>query len=324
MKKILCVLLSLIVLMSLFSLNAFAKDDSVIETLVKNGYTYDTASALTDKEAKAIYDAINCGKEVQVDTCIFEIDNLEVIRNFLSMSDEELNSYGFSNEEIKTAKDEIISLATKSDKELIEDCGLNDVEVKLLKMIYCEYLNGELNSRPKEVNNVSASGTISSSKMTYTQTATSNSSTLPNYTVNISYAWITPYQLAIFVDNIVVAWGGGLNSKDYNAVARYYNFTNTAWGTYREGIGMGRDVTPNTGIIFKLPQCVNTGKTKSGSVSFTLYQTKKEGKETTLISNYCHKVIAVTGGISISASGPSITIGTGWDKTPQRQSVIGY
>ena len=184
-------------------------------------------------------------------------------------------------------------------------------------------------------NTVTASGSISSSKMTLTQSVINKSNTLPNYKVAISYNWKTPYTFCVSTDQIVTAWGGGLNSKDYVGTAYYYGWTSpTNWTSELvTRTSMSSTVKPNVGIQYSFPQSKGKDKqghmtkTKMGAAGFTLYQTKKSGKETNLISNYCHKVIKVGGGsISISASGPSvsISIGPGWDKSPQAKNVIKY
>lgn len=96
---------------------------------------------------------------------------------------------------------------------------------------------------------------------------------------------------------------------------------------------MTTDVTPNAGVQFTFPQSYgtcsngNAAKTKSGFASFTLYQTKKQGYDTTLISNYCHRVVSVqSASISISASGPSVSLSIGgdWDTTTQKQTMLAY
>lgn len=91
--------------------------------------------------------------------------------------------------------------------------------------------------------------------------------------------------------------------------------------------------TAQAGIEFEFPQAVANlsstvaPKTKSGYAKFTLYQTKFRGYDTKVLSNYCHKIIAIGGAtISISASGPSvgISIGYAYDKTAQKASTIRY
>ena len=92
--------------------------------------------------------------------------------------------------------------------------------------------------------------------------------------------------------------------------------------------------TVQAGIEFIFPQSVTPKdtldfdyKTRSGYAQFTLYQTKKQGYDTKVLSNYCHRVISVgSASIGFSVSGPSVglSIGSAYDTTEQKKSSISY
>ncbi len=313
--------------------------DEMIDALVEEGYTEETAEALSEEDLEYVYSGIESGDLVDVYTCSMEVDNLAEIEAFYSYSEEELIAMGIDEEAIQETEEQLEEMYNMNNSQLEQEYGLDEVDAKLFRKAVenGKAANVEERSYGKELENpVSASGSITSSEMSYTQSVTSNSSTLPNYTVKLSYTWKSVYALAVYNDKIVAAWGGNLNSKSYSTTAKYYN-----WSTVGGSFGstkvktksMTVDVTPNAGVEFTFPQSYgtcsngNAAKTKTGSASFTLYQTKKQGYDTTLISNYCHRVISVkSASISISASGPSVSlsIGGAWDKTSQKKTTIAY
>ncbi len=325
------------------SVDVYAEEDVstrevMIEKLVDNGYTISTADALSEEDLEQIYLALCGGKEVEISTCVEEIDNLELIEEFMSCEEEELQDMGMNANEIKDMQEEITALIDMTDEKLISTYGLDSTEVKMLRQVY---ENAEINKNTEkldddEVEEVVASGSISASKLSYTQTVTKNKGNKPNYDVKLSYSWTTPYGLSCFNDKIVVAWGGNLNCKECEGTADYYgvNLLVTKWkGKKLRSSDMSIDITPNTGIIFTFKQAKGIGsngnwaKTKKGRASFVLYQTKKQGYETTLVSRYCHRIISIkSSSISISSSGAgaSISIGGGWDKSKQQSSVVAY
>lgn len=149
------------------------------------------------------------------------------------------------------------------------------------------------------------------------------------------YNWITPYTFCVSEDCIVVGWGGYLNSKSETGSMNYYGWTSaTNWSDYVNVYTSPRkEPTTNAGMEFYFPQSNGNDsqghmtKTKSGSVRLDIYQTKAEGKDTKVISNYCHKTLSASGvTISVNSSGPSvsISIGTAYDKTPTQQANISY
>lgn len=315
--------------------------DLKIDELVAHGYTIDTAEALSEKDLDEVYQSICNGKTVNVYTCAMEVDNLEEIENYLSCTQKELIDMGLTEKEIAEADEQIEEIVSSSDQQLEQKYKMSKAQIKMLRKSVENGIHNK-NIKKKDIkkkdikNKVSASGSITSSEMTYTQSIIDNSTyTKPNYSVKLSYTWKSVYALAPFTDEIVAAWGGGLNSKNHTGTAKYYTWSTIGgnFNTCKNQKTMSSTLTPNAGVEFKFPQSNGGGiidnayKTKTGSASFTLYQTKRDGKETNLISNYCHRVISVGGaGISISASGPSVSlsIGTAWDKTSQKKTVIGY
>lgn len=313
-------------------------NDQMVKDLVEAGYTQETAEALPPSDIEYVYDSICNDTLVGVSTCSLEIDNLDEIEDYLSYNHNELLDMGFTENEISKTDKQISEIVSMTDAEMKSQYGMDAVEVKMLRKAVC---NGNENREngiveQKDIKNkVSASGSISSSKMTYTQSVSKNDKNKPNYTVKLSYTWKSVYALAIFKDKIVAAWGGALNTKNEKGTAKYYDWQEIGgkFKSHAKDKSMSVTVSPNKGVIFEFPQSINNGffkskaKTKTGSASFTLYQKKAKGYDTTLISNYCHRVISVKSpSISISASGAtaSISIGGAWDKTSQKRTTIGY
>ena len=313
--------------------------DEMIAVLVEQGYTEGTAGALNEEDLVYVYDGIKNGNVIDVNTCSMEVDNLAEIEALYSYSEEELMAMGVDADDIHKTKEQLEEMYNMNDSQLKQEYGFNEVDMKLFRRAVenGKDANTEKRSYGKELKNpVNASGSITASEMTYTQTVTSNSSSKPNYTVKLSYTWNSVYYLAIYNDKLVAAWGGNLNTKNDSGFAKYYN-----WVSYGGAFGstkvqtksMTVDVTPNAGIEFTFPQSYgicsngNRAKTKTGYATFTLYQTKKQGYDTTLVSYYCRRVISVkSANISISSNGPSVSlsIGGAWDKTTQMKTTITY
>lgn len=152
-----------------------------------------------------------------------EIDNLAEIEAFYSYSTDELVAMGIDEDAIQETEAQLEKMYNMNDLQLKQEYGLNEVNSKLFRKAVenGKAANAEEQNYGKELENaVSTSGSITSSEMTYTQSVTSNSSSLPNYTVKLSYTWKSVYALACFDDKIVAAWGGNLNSKNYSASAQ--------------------------------------------------------------------------------------------------------
>lgn len=345
MKKNICIIFALILACTMFPNVAYAKvvktglqlDE---ETLIEAGFTKETADALESEERDEIVKELRTdSKLVDIKTSIMETDCLADIENLLSYSDKELLASGATQESINEARADIENLSKMSDKEIMKNYDMTETEVKLLRRAIIrgkqpKYINpGDI----KNINElVTASGSLSSSTLYYTQRV-SNKSTKksPIYKVTCSYSWSRPYYLAIYKDEIAVAWGGALDTKAIKTSAKYYNWKcfGMSWQSSFSSNTMSKDQTPQAGIEFSFPQSVksyyykNRPKTKKGSATVTLYQTKKQGYKTKVVSRYCHRTLRLYGtSISISASGPSasISIGSAWDKSSQKASTISY
>lgn len=239
-------------------------------------------------------------------------------------------------ESIVNTRKELIASTNKSVEQISQEKDVSLTEAKYYKKAIEKGLSDVTNETYKKTNNlVTASGSISTSKLKYEQKVTPKSTKLPNYQVKLSFIWDSPFTLIRFTDEVVVAWGGGLNTKNETYLVNYYN-CGSKWTTKYKTNKMSKKTTPNTGIEFSFPQAVATPQTitnnthalaKSGEIEFVLYQTKKEGKDTKIVSRYCHRVISVgSASIGISASGPnvSISIGGAWDTSPEKDNIIKY
>lgn len=341
MKKMIVIALTLMLIVCC-STGAFAdsyitgdSNDSpsraeIDEVLVKNGYSIETAKALNDVDAQQVWKDIEEGKEVSISTSTMDIDNFKVVEAILSHSDEELLNEGFTKDDIEMNRKEIEKMFSMTDLELQKTYGLTSSDVSALKAIGQSTKAGVLHDNSRVV--ATPKGSISTTTLTYTMAVTNNStSSAPNYRVVCSYNWSKVFALASFKDCITVGWGGGMNSKNESGTAKYYTITNSGWGTQKSTKSMSKTAKVNKGMVFEFPQgyYYNNNvavKSKKGSASLTVYQTKKVGKDTKIISQYGHGRVNANVDITISVSGPSISVslGTGYDKSPQVSKKVVY
>ncbi len=336
-NNILAILMGLALILSSGTITAFANEikSNDNKILIENGFPSEHIDVLSTNQKQELVDELkNNPTNVTITTSILEVDNLVEVENFLKCTDEELVNMGMDLDSVIETRKELNGLNKKSPEQISKEKNVSLAEATYYKKAIEKGLSGEINQTYKETTNpVTASGSISSSKLSYSQTVTRKSPELPNYSVFLSYTWASPFTVIGFNDEIVVAWGGGLNTKNESGSSRYYN-CGTSWGSYYETNDMTKKYTPNAGLEFIFPQSVTTPQTisngsralaKTGGASFILYQTKKEGKETKIISHYCHRVIKVGTSIGISTSPSlSINIGSAWDKTNQASNNIEY
>lgn len=313
--------------------------------LVESGYTEETADALTDDEVRDVYQAIMDGTMECIDTVCTEVDNIADMEAILSMSDEELISEGADPQAVNGARETVNTVISASDEELEQNYGMKPAEIKAIRELSDDREaieeTGEDPSdagKPeceKEIKNlVTASGTISSSKMSYTQSVANKSTKKkPIYNVTLSYGWTLPYFSDLWDDVIVVGWGGNLNSKSEKGSVKYYecNYFSGKWYKYKKTRNMREEALPSKGYKFSFKQMASLNgcytQPKKGSASLVVYQTKFKGLDTKLISNYCHRAVKIgSTSIGVSASGPSasISVGTAFDKSPQKSRNIRY
>lgn len=336
--RIISVILVLTLMSSLFCVATNAVDATTsdcIPILIEAGYTKETAEALPieDQQEIAKY-IIEKPEDVDISSVSLEVDILSEIETFLSYSDEDLIDLDISLDSIIEERNRLLSYNSMKTSSLAKELNISYLEADMIKMAIEEGLKCNGNNEKKM--GVSASGTIASSELNYTQGVTNlSSSSAPAYQVYITYAWRQVYALAALSDTIVAAWGGGLNTKDISSSAYYYHYQYIGgdFTTLYKRVDMSVTEQVQSGIKFTFSQCIAdpsddniAPKTKTGMAKFTIYQTKFQGYDTKVLSNYCHKLLKPNASIGISASGPSvsISIGTGYDSTPQKASTIRY
>ena len=77
----------------------------------------------------------------------------------------------------------------------------------------------------------------------------------------------------------------------------------------------------NKGMIYTFKQKKNQAKIYSAYARFKLYQGKNKNYSTKVISRYAHKILSISGGISIGKT-PSIEIGWGYDESKQLKAGL--
>lgn len=341
MKKVMSLLVVFALIFSFATVSVYAADEATVDSeaiLVENGFSEDNIDALSETVKEELVQALEENPDaVDIKTTVLEIDNLAEVESFLSYTDQELIDMGADPDAVIAARRELEEESNKTEAQIAEAKNVSLAEAKYFKKAidkgHSNYKNKSYKSKKSE-NPVTASGSISTTKLTYTQSVTNQStSTQPKYKVNFAYTWKTVYDLAVFTDEIVAGWGGNLNTQSISSTSSYYDW-GSSWGSFYKSQAMSKVETPNAGIEFKFPQALaycnlwnNRPKTKTGSATFTLYQTKKQGYDTKVISVYCHRVISLSSAsIGFSKSGPSIglSIGGAWDQSPQKATTIGY
>lgn len=303
--------------------------DSAISLLVSKGYSYDTATALDESDIKELYFDILSGKDVTVSSCTLEVDNFKAIEDILKYDESELIEAGLSEENVRIARNEIQRLFSMSDRNLQNELGLSGSEVKILRDIQNKATSNILDERKVITSPVEATGGISTAKMSYSMAVTDNStSTKPNYKVKCTFNWKKVFIVGAWNDYIAVAWGGGMNSKSESGTVNYYKVADSGWGSKYESKSMSKTAVPNKGFKFYFGKSYyysgnKAVKSKSGTANITVYQTKKKGLDTKIISQYGHRTVTTGSSISISNT-PTISFGAGYDKSDQKSKNVTY
>ncbi|KAF0092549.1 MAG: hypothetical protein FD141_733 [Fusobacteria bacterium] len=341
MKKVMTLLLVLVIFTT-FTSNLLAIQisprDNDEKILIQNGLAKENLEALSNIDKEQLIENLKKDKsKVQINSVIMEIDNLAEIEAFMSRSRQELIESGADSDKVDTTRKELERFSTLSEEKLAKELNTSIAEARYIKRAIEQGRNMSNDNQPKEIKEqeiINASGSISSTTLTYSQAVTNlSTATRPIYKVNVAYTWNTVYALSIYSDAIAACWGGGLVTSGISSAAAYYDSTNSSFASYNKTISMTKEETIQAGIKFRFPQAVMpknpaypTSKTRNGSATFTIYQLQKQGYATQVASRYCHRSIRLEStSISFSTSPTvSINVGGAWDTSAQRISTISY
>lgn len=330
-KKILTVSLSIGLAFGLLSNTSYASAnttsiDEVDKILVDFGYDKDDLAYYHEERKIKLAEAIKINPEsVSKETTYMRVDNIGLIEYYTNTSDQKLSEDGFEQKQIEKIRKKLDKLKAISESELMATYNLSKGEAKLIKKALKKNPNYKL---PKKYGKkeVTTSGTISTSDLSFTMSVVNRStSTAPSYDVDLHHNWKSPFFFDIVSDNVAAAWGGNLDVKNVGGLTFYYN--GNFWTGYKSPWGSlwtYGEVTPNTGIVFAFKQSKDYGsaQAKSGNYWFTVFQTKKQGYSTSIVSQYAHKIATVSN-VTVSKT-PGINIGWGFDKSPQQRINIIY
>jgi len=314
---------------------AFAAGNNVSgddQTLRNHGLQTNIIEAIDSNAKNNIANALRTDpSSVSINTSVTVVDNLAEVEKFCSYTDAELVNMGANSNEVVKERNMIEQWYATPDEQLADNYGLSQVETKLLKKAIDKGKAEFKNRKGSNANNdVVASGTISEGQLTYTEVAVDQRTSAPNYLVTCAYSWSYPYLLAIFNDEIAVGWGGALNTKNVSGGyhLRSVDFTSSNWTDSSVGYTPASITheNPNVSLEFAFPQSFNSLKTDSGSVSFNLYQTQRQGYDTKVVSNYLHREIGISASVDISVSGLAVTLTPvgSWNQSPQRSATISF
>ncbi|WP_416147636.1 hypothetical protein ACM26V_15520 [Salipaludibacillus sp. HK11] len=331
MRKFTISFATMLVALSIIADKSIASDEhlnsvEVENVLIEYGYESEDLNYYTDENKLELAEVIlEDPEKLEVNTTYVTVDNVATIEYYTNTSDEELFANGATEEEIDLIREKLKKLLEQPVEEIKENYNLSNGEVGLIKNAVEENPNYVA---PEDFGSkeVTASAQIATSKLSFTQSVKNNStSTKPNYKVTLNHNWKTPFFFDIVSDNVAAAWGGNLDVKGISGLV-FYNKGDWYSGKFGSGIGSvapSSTVTPNKGIVFSFKQkLTGRNQAKSGTYNFTVFQNKKKGYSTSLVSQYAHKRMTVSN-ISISKT-PTITIGTGKDVSAQRKANINY
>ncbi len=327
-KKSIMVIMILILTFSMtISIFASEEQNDIDKTLEAIGFPKDIINEqLSMSEKTEIYnDYISSPEASSISTTTYEVDTLYELDIFVNTSKEDLLSAGVTTEEIQQTEAEIAQLNDMSNDELMEEFDTDAATVKLIR----EALepDKDFSIKPGDYE-VTASGSITSSEMSFTQYVTNYStSSRAKYYVRTYFNWSSAYILGCFDDIVCTAWGGNLTHSSYSRVIAYYATNVSPWGPFvTNRTPSMTELVINGSKQYSFPQNYGAGKAKSGAIRYYLTQNSYSGLSTKVISQYGHKVFTFGGGVSVSISGPSVSlsIGTKYDKSAQLQNVIYY
>ncbi|MCK1999106.1 hypothetical protein MPH47_18075 [Psychrobacillus psychrodurans] len=329
MKKIFTGVLTLGLLLggnTAFASENTLTNEEVDKILINFGYEKEELPYYFEQNKLDLAQAIQENPEnVQKSTSYLRVDNIGLIEYYTNTSDQEILENA-SPENLKAIKEKLNKIDSKSVDELMKENDFSEGEAKLVKSALKK--NPKYKA-PKKFGKkeVTTSGEISSSDLAFTMSVNNKSTTTaPSYDVTLNHNWQNPYFFDIVKDNVAAAWGGNLDVKNISALV-YYNKGNWYSGKYGAGVGSfapGSTVSPNTGIVFEFDQSKQDAavQAKSGNYWFTVFQNKKQGYSTTLVSQFAHKILTVSN-VTVSNT-PSIVIGLGKDESPQKKANINY
>lgn len=321
----LCFALILTSLTTYASASPYKSNGTILSAL---GIPTEIINIMPEEDKQALESAyLKNPDSVDVFTSTLEIDVLSEMDSFVSMTNDELLHQGLSEAQIEEQRAIIDMYNNSTDSQLL-DMGLSELEIACLRKAIDP--NSTYDAR---------NGQISPTKLTYTQTveSVSTSNTNVEYIVRIYFSWSSPFYCTTYSDKIAIAWGGGLKQSQLKNTVNYYetlsiikytNFIGNHNATYSEIAidAMGLYTMPQTYTYFDSASSSNkAGYIQNGSIQFRLKQTGNTGRESKVISYYAHQITQFSGSISFAGAmpSPSIQIGTGYD-TIYAESDIRY
>lgn len=288
--------------------------------LLQNDIPQEIVEALSPDAKACIAQALTDNAEkVSISNSKLVVDNLAEIEAFMSYTDEELIGMGIATEKVQEYRNSFSAMYNMTDADLALKYDFSPVDSKLFRKAYDAGLSKDiaLQANPSKCE-ITTSGTIASSEMTYSTIAIdgSYSSKPVYYTVNCAYSWTSPFSIALFNDCIAAVWGGFLHESNITGMSAYYYAPFNSWeGLYCYQSMSLSDQTPNQHFLMSFPQAVDAKKVRSGSLVFNLSSNTKQGNSSYVITRYGHQRISWTSP-SITWGFPSVSFGTAYDQTP--------
>lgn len=313
-------------------------DEEYAGILQAFGFPKEIINVLPEEDVKEIGTYIEQDtSKVSVDTTYMEVDALSELKALISMSEKELQKYGITSKDSKCIKEKLAEMGRWDEQQIKKECNCDAIEAKMIKMTFEDAKKNGVIQKPIKGKCVTSAGEISTSKMTFTQSSTNNStSKIPKYTIRIAYCWKDPFWWNCFSDKIVSVWGGGLATSNISSQAKYI-----ANGiTYDIGKWEYNETTINGALEFTSLQAkeVSTGQgldivaanNNEGYCKYTISQSKRQGYKSKAKSQYFHKRVGLSSDVTLSVTtsgisgGVSTKISGMYDHSDAKYSDITY
>lgn len=350
MKKQLVILVIILVICSLLgsvSITGATKsnlrknnidDDKVLS---ENGFTEKSLKNLDGEvKSKLATTLVNNPDMVDLSTTTSSINEIEMIKDFVNLTDNELiEKYNITTENIKETKKIIDLLNKKTDEDLKIEYQMSDTEIEVLRnalkkdtrKTYFSNNKFSITETESPINTYfrAASGinNLTFSMWVFNDSGTSGKPVY--YSVNSDFTWSKKplISTAIFKDKIAFAWGGDLTTD----FVTYQKFSYVqSKGAEQKKNPSVKEKPVDAGLTYTFVQGIDTSTSNFyyrldyGFVAFGIYQTRKVKKDTKIIAEYGHQTVSITGGgLDINGT-PMISFGTGYESSNQLKKIIKY
>lgn len=333
-KTLLSRILALSLAIAIFASMSFSVDAAELserhaiaqtkKELIADGFP-EAAMPLLEKSDFNLY----AREAIQCETSLYTIDELTSIEYYTNASRQQLLKDGYTEEQISEISANLDKLRNLSDKELANQYGRDEQEIKLLRMALAENDVAPLAIESDDL--VTSSGTIGTNKLeiaTLVQNQSNDSHAIAEvkkviskrqeviYLVGAEFSWQKRPVWTVSTDHIALGWNKSLSATGYGGIIMYK--TNLQNDQY---VMKGVSYTPyaGNGVKFSFKQLAWDSNYNvdavidGGMVTCAVFEERRQNLTAQLVVQYEHSRPGITGGsISVSSAGTiAISVGAG-------------